>query len=84
MKNKFYCQKCQAIFEAEGKKVEYQDPIYGHCWKRVANCPACGAECSEHTPKGSQSKKNVDFDNYVNDLRNRGGGGCCGGSGCCG
>lgn len=82
MKNKFYCQFCQSIFESEGKKLEYEDGIYGYCWKRVANCPTCGTECDEYSPK-STSKKSAEFDSYVNDLKNRGGG-CCGGNGCCG
>ena len=83
MKNKFYCQKCKSIFEAEGKKIEYQDPIYEHCCRRVANCPTCNAECSEYTQKSS-SKKGLISISYVNDLRNRGGGGCNPGGGCCG
>lgn len=82
MKSKFYCQNCQSIFETEGRKIEYQDSIYGHCWRRVANCPTCNIECGEHSQKSS-SKKSVDFDSYVNDLRNRGGG-CNPGGGCCG
>lgn len=83
MKSKFYCQNCQKSFEAEGKKVDYFNPIYGPCWKRKALCLTCGNECDEHTQINS-SKKNIDFDNYVNELRNKsGGGGCCGG-GCCG
>lgn len=82
MKNKFFCQKCQVIFEAEGMKKEYEDHIYGQCWKRIASCPACDAECEEYRQKNSP-KKNVDFDSYVKDLRNRGGGGCSPESGCC-
>lgn len=84
MKNKFFCQNCQTTFEAKGKKLEYQDPLYGHCWRRAAKCPTCGEECNQYYQKKSSSKKKVDFDSYVNDLRNRGGGGCNPGGGCCG
>lgn len=82
MKSKFYCQKCQEIFETEGVKLEYKDPIYGPCWKRVADCPDCGSKCDEFRQKSS-SKKSFDFDSYVSGLRNRGGGGCNPDSSCC-
>lgn len=81
--NKFKCDSCQKIFEAAGIKKEYKNPIYGPCWKRVANCPDCGIECDEFRQKSS-SKKSFDFNNYVNDLRSRGAGGCNPGGGCCG
>ena len=55
--NKFYCPDCRKIFEAEGKRKEWQDPIYGKCWKNVANCSVCGRECDEHRLNIS-SKKN--------------------------
>ena len=54
---KFYCPKCDEIFDAEGKKKEWQDSIYGYCWKLVAKCPDCGAECEEWRPKGSSGKE---------------------------
>jgi len=54
---KFYCPKCKKIFEAEGKKKEWQDPIYGHCWKRTAKCPVCGTESDEYRPTGPSTKK---------------------------
>lgn len=82
MKNKYFCQKCQKAFEAEGIKQEYTSPIYGPCWKRIAVCPDCGVECDEFRKKSS-SKKNFDFDSYVSRLRNQGGG-CIPGGGCCG
>jgi hypothetical protein len=84
MKNKFYCQNCIIFFEAEGGKIEFQDPIYGRCWKRVAPCPTCNKECNEQNQKSTSSKKSVDFDTYVSELKNRNSGGCCGGGGCCG
>ena len=80
--NKFFCQSCQLEFEAEGKKLEYQDRLYGPCWKRVANCPTCDKECDELKPTSS-SKSNEEFDTYVQELQKRNGG-CCGGGGCCG
>lgn len=81
--DKFYCQKCQKVFEAEGVKREYSSPIYGPCWKWIAKCPDCDRECDEFRQTGSSRKKNFDFDSYVANLRNRGGG-CGPGSGCCG
>jgi hypothetical protein len=55
--DKFYCPKCDKIFEAEGKKKEWQDSIYGYCWKRTAKCPICGTECEEYRPSGPSTKK---------------------------
>lgn len=54
---KFYCENCKEIFEAEGKKKEYQSSIYGPCWKYIANCPKCGAECDEYRPINYSTKK---------------------------
>lgn len=81
--NKFYCQKCQKAFDAEGVKHEYNSPIYGPCWKRMAACPNCGLESDELNQTKSAGKKSFDFDDYVNNLRNQGGG-CSPGGGCCG
>ena len=44
---KFYCQKCQKTFEAEGEKRIWQSSVYGFCWKKVAKCPFCGSEAEE-------------------------------------
>ena len=82
MKNNFRCQDCQKIFKAVGKRVKYRDPFFGICWERIAKCPVCDSECREYRQKSS-SKKKVDFDSYVNNLKNRGGGGCNPGGGCC-
>lgn len=54
---KFYCLKCKKIFEAEGKKKEWRNSIYGYCWKKVAKCPVCGIECDEYRPNGPSTKK---------------------------
>lgn len=54
---KFYCESCKEIFEAKGKKKEYQSSIYGPCWKYVVNCPKCGTECNEYKPISSSKKK---------------------------
>jgi len=59
--NKFYCPKCDKIFEAEGKKKEWQDSIYGYCWKRTAKCPVCGTKCEEYRPTGSSKKSSQDY-----------------------
>jgi len=83
MKNKFFCQHCQEIFETKGKKVKYRDPIFGPCWERIAKCLICDAECREYRQKNS-AKKDTNFDDYVDSLRNQGGGGCNLEGGCCG
>jgi primosomal protein N' len=54
---KFYCPKCDKIFEAEGKKKEWQSSVFGYCWKLVTKCPDCGAECEEWRPKGPSGKE---------------------------
>ncbi len=81
MNSKFYCPNCKLEFEADGKKVEYQDRVYGPCWKRVANCPACHQESNEKSSLGDSSKN---FDELVESLNSQSRGGCCGGGGCCG
>jgi len=81
--DKFYCEKCQRIFEAMGVKKEYTSPIYGPCWKYVAQCPQCGAKCDEHRQMSSGRKNSFDFDSYVKNLKNQGGS-CNPGGGCCG
>jgi hypothetical protein len=53
---KFYCPKCDKIFEAEGEKKEWQSSVFGYCWKLVAKCPDCEAECEEWRPKGPSGK----------------------------
>jgi hypothetical protein len=53
---KFYCPKCNKIFEAEGEKKEWQSSVFGYCFKLVAKCPECGAECNEWRPKGPSRK----------------------------
>lgn len=57
---KFYCEKCQKIFEAEGEKKEWQSSIFGKCWKLVVKCPICKIECNEYRSsiKGGSSGKN--------------------------
>jgi len=81
--DKFYCEKCKKVFEAQGIKEEYTSPIYGPCWKRVSQCPDCGSKCDEYRQVTSAKKGSFDFDSYVESLRNRGGG-CNPGGGCCG
>ena len=52
----FKCYTCDRIFDAEGSKVEYMDPMYGLCAKTVAGCPDCGGECTEYRkPKPQKS-----------------------------
>lgn len=47
---KFYCENCQKIFEAEGEKKEWQSSVFGKCWKLIAKCPNCKKECEEYRP----------------------------------
>jgi len=74
----FYCRNCDIDFEnSKPEKKEYRDQIYGYCWKYIAYCPSCEAECSEKpTPKPGKKKQapTQDFP----------GGGCCPAGGCCG
>ena len=48
MKSTFKCFACEKIFEAEGKKVDYMDPIYGACSRIISTCPTCELESSEY------------------------------------
>ena len=45
---KFKCYTCEVVFEAEGRKKEYMDPMYGPCSKVVADCTECGGEAIEY------------------------------------
>ncbi len=74
----FHCRNCNLDFEIhDPQKKEYMDPVYGYCWKYIAFCPECEAECSEK-PKPKPGKKEQ------NSVREFPRGGCCPGSGCCG
>ena len=57
MKEKFWCTSCKKIFEAKGKKKEWNDPIYGPCLKFVAACPSCKEECGEYRDPNAQKKQ---------------------------
>jgi len=48
MRSQFFCKNCKKIFEAEGIKKEYTDPVFGPCSSFHAFCPDCNAECSEY------------------------------------
>lgn len=54
MKGKFKCDFCNVIFEAEGIKEEWIDPIYGPCFKYVATCLKCKKEVTEYRPPKEQ------------------------------
>jgi len=56
---KFKCYTCEEIFEAEGTKKEYIDPVYGPCSKMVAECPVCFAEASEYREPKPQKASGV-------------------------
>jgi len=53
---KFHCKNCRRVFEAQGKRTEWADPIYGPCHKWTTDCPDCKSLCDEYRPK-SFSKK---------------------------
>jgi hypothetical protein len=72
MKNIFFCEQCNYKFENEGIKKEWDDKMYGKCWKWISQCPRCNKECGEVFIRTSSSKKDVDFDKFVNDLKNKG------------
>lgn len=60
MESQFYCKSCNKIFDAEGIRKEYTDPIFGACMKYVAECPDCKTECKEYRkPVQKASKKSV-------------------------
>jgi hypothetical protein len=44
----FKCDRHKKQFEAEGMMVEYRDPVFGACARRVAKCPECGNNASEY------------------------------------
>jgi hypothetical protein len=44
----FKCDQCKKQFEAEGIMVEYRDPVFGACARRIAECPDCGKRASEY------------------------------------
>jgi hypothetical protein len=65
----FKCFDCYMVFEAEGVKAEYIDPVYGPCSKMVAICPVCGSECSEYRkpkPSRNQGSKENSCPSYHN------------------
>ena len=58
MYSKFYCKSCDRIFDAEGTKAEYLDPVFGPCASYVANCPDCGTGSKEYfKPKQYKSSQ---------------------------
>jgi hypothetical protein len=44
----FKCNACRKQFEAIGTMLEYTDPVFGPCVRRVADCPDCGSQASEY------------------------------------
>ncbi|MFC2138391.1 hypothetical protein ACFLTE_09475 [Bacteroidota bacterium] len=62
MTGTFYCKECDKTFTTEGTKVEYNDPVFGPCASYRANCPTCGADCSEYVkPKQQKTGNNDDL-----------------------
>ncbi len=59
---KFKCDNCFSVFESEGKKKEWNDPIYGYCWKYIATCPECNEESVEYKkPKPAKKESSAGF-----------------------
>ena len=56
MIKRFWCSACKKIFEAEGNKKEWIDPIYGSCMKYITECPDCKAECNEYREPSQQKQ----------------------------
>ncbi len=52
----YKCFDCRHIFQAEGEKKEFVDPVYGPCLKWNAQCPLCGAEAVQHESKPGKQK----------------------------
>jgi hypothetical protein len=66
---KFECSSCQIVFEAKGKKIEYDSHIFGMNWKYMASCPQCKKESDEYSPPKQKKSSS--------------GPSCGGGCGCC-
>ena len=57
MNNSFFCEHCQKSFQAQGKREEWYDAVFGNSWKLVAECPQCRSSSNELKDKltGSSS-----------------------------
>ncbi len=66
----FLCKTCNQKFEAEGIRVDWNDPTYGPCSKFIATCPCNGEDCDEYRPLKSNKVELVPS-------------GSCGSGGCC-
>lgn len=67
----FICKTCNQKFEAEGIRVDWNDPTFGPCNKYVAKCPCNGEDCDEYRPvKNSKSESMASSPSC--------GAGCCG------
>lgn len=58
----FKCYNCELVFEAEGYKKDYIDPMYGPCSKIVAECQTCKGEATEYrAPKPGKASSGGDI-----------------------
>ena len=64
MKKQFFCPKCNTIFNGDPVRKEYIDPIYGPCFKFVANCPDFKHESGEFI-KPKPQKANSKSDSLI-------------------
>lgn len=54
---KFVCPECSSVFESEGTKKVWDDPVYGSCWKYIAVSPCCNAESGEYSKPKMQKNQ---------------------------
>ena len=72
----FYCKSCKKDFEKKDpQKKEYNDPIYGYCWKYIAFCPDCDTECSEKSKPKRVQKEQISTKKFPPGFCPKGG--CC-------
>ena len=55
---KFICKNCNKIFTADPIRKEYHDPIFGPCFKYIADCPQCDKESNEYRKPKPQKAGN--------------------------
>jgi len=65
MKRQFYCETCESIFEANGKKQNLTSKLFGPTWKYVASCPNCENEAGEYKPVSMSKKGGAGLSNSV-------------------
>lgn len=67
----FLCKTCNQKFEAEGIRIDWNDPTYGPCSKFIATCPCNGEDCDEYRPLKNNKEE------FASTGSSCGAGGCC-------